>query len=52
MLTTLVRPTVGRVRVMGHDVVAQPLEVRRRIAVVVQESVAELFLSVRDNLLT
>jgi ABC-2 type transport system ATP-binding protein len=52
VLTTLVRPTSGRVRVMGHDVVTRPLEVRRRIAVVVQESAAELFLSVRDNLLT
>ena len=52
VLTTLVRPTSGRVSVMGYDVVKQPLEVRRRIAVVVQESAAELFLSVRDNLLT
>jgi ABC-2 type transport system ATP-binding protein len=52
VLTTLVRPTSGLVRVMGRDVVTQPLEVRRRIAVVVQESAAELFLSVRDNLLT
>jgi ABC-2 type transport system ATP-binding protein len=52
VLTTLVRPTAGRVRVMGHDVVAQPLEVRKRIGVVIQESAAELFLSVRDNLLT
>ena len=51
VLTTLVRPTSGRIRVMGHDVVAQPLEVRRRIGVVIQESAAELFLSVRDNLL-
>ena len=30
----------------------QPLEVRRRIAVVIQEQAAELFLSVRDNLAT
>ena len=37
---------------MGHDVVAHPLEVRKRIGVVIQESAAELFLSVRDNLLT
>ena len=52
VLTTLVRPTSGHVRVMSHDVVAQPLEVRKRIGVVIQESAAELFLSVRDNLLT
>ena len=29
-----------------------PLEVRRRISMVIQESAAELFLSVRDNLST
>jgi len=37
---------------MGYDVVTEPLEVRKRIGVVIQESAAELFLSVRDNLLT
>jgi ABC-2 type transport system ATP-binding protein len=52
VLTTLVRATSGRARLMGYDVVSQPLEVRRRIGVVIQESAAELFLSVRDNLLT
>jgi len=52
MLTTLVRPTSGRASVMGFDVVEQPLEVRRRIGVVIQEQAAELLLSVRDNLLT
>jgi ABC-2 type transport system ATP-binding protein len=38
--------------VLGYDVTAAPLEVRRRIVVVIQEQAAELFLSVRDNLLT
>jgi len=52
VLTTLMQPTSGRLRVMGYDAVAQPLEVRRRIGVVIQESAVELFLSVRDNLLT
>jgi ABC-2 type transport system ATP-binding protein len=52
VLTTLVQPTSGRIRIMGYDVVTQPLEVRRRIGVVIQESAAELFLSMRDNLLT
>lgn len=52
VLTTLIQPTSGRVRVMGHDVVTAALEVRRRIGVVIQESAVELFLSVRDNLLT
>ena len=52
VLTTLAQPTSGRARILGHDVVAAPLEVRKRIGVVIQESAAELFLSVRDNLLT
>ena len=52
VLTTLVQPTSGGVRIMGHDVVSEPLKVRQSIGVVIQESAAELFLSVRDNLLT
>jgi ABC-2 type transport system ATP-binding protein len=52
ILTTLAQPTAGRVHVLGFDVVAQPLEVRRRLSVVLQETAVELFLSVRDNLLT
>src|SRR2546425_891488 len=51
-LTTHNRPTAGRARVLGTDVVVQPLEVRRRISVVLQETAIEQFLSVRDNLLT
>ena len=52
ILTTLLRPTSGRATVAGVDVAKDPLAVRRQIVVVVQESAAELFLSVRDNLLT
>ena len=52
VLTTLLQPSEGRVSVEGCDVVRQPLDVRRRIAVVIQENAAELFLSVRDNLTT
>ena len=52
MLTTLLRPTSGRARIEGFDVEAQPLEVRRRISMVIQETAVELFLSVRDNLIT
>ena len=52
VLTTLVRPTSGFAEVLGHDVVRAPLEVRKRIGVVVQEHAAELLLSVRANLLT
>jgi ABC-2 type transport system ATP-binding protein len=50
VLTTLTRPTSGTVTVMGHDVVAHPLEVRRSLCAVLQENAVELFLSVRDNL--
>ncbi len=52
VLTTLARPTSGSARVAGFDVVASPLEVRRRIAVVIQEHAADLLLSVRDNLVS
>ena len=52
MLTTLLRPTSGRITVEGCDPVAEPLEVRKRISVVIQESAADLFLSVVDNLAT
>lgn len=52
VLTTLTRPTEGRARVAGFDVVASGLDVRRRIAVVIQEHAADLLLTVRDNLLS
>ena len=52
MLTTLTRPTRGSARILGFDVVRKPLEVRRRISSVIQETAAELLLSVRDNLIT
>jgi ABC-2 type transport system ATP-binding protein len=52
MLTTLSRPTSGSACILGFDVAHKPLEVRRRIASVIQETAAELFLTVRDNFLT
>jgi ABC-2 type transport system ATP-binding protein len=52
MLTTLLKPESGQISVEGFDPVGQPLEVRRRISVVIQESAADLFLSVVDNLST
>ena len=52
VLTTRSRPTDGAASVLGHDVVTSALDVRRRISAVIQENAAELFLSVRDNLLT
>lgn len=50
ILTTQIRPTSGRALVAGFDVRRDPLEVRRRIAVVIQEQAADLLLSARDNL--
>ena len=38
MLGTLVRPTGGRASVAGYDVVAQPVEVRRRIGFAMQQA--------------
>ena len=52
VLTTLTRPTSGSARVMNLDVVKKSLDVRRRISSVIQETAAELLLSVRDNFLT
>ena len=52
VLTTLLRPDSGRASVLGFDVVSHPLDVRRRISVVLQETAVEMFLSARDNLLT
>jgi len=52
ILTTLLQPTGGDASVMGFDVRTRPLDVRRRISVVIQETAVELFLSARDNLLT
>lgn len=50
VLTTQLRPTSGTAIVAGFDVARHPLEVRRRIAVVIQEQAADLLLSARDNL--
>src|SRR5215471_3193209 len=52
ILTTLSRPTSGTASVLGFDVVKRPLDVRRRIVSVIQETAVDLLLSVRDNLLT
>jgi ABC-2 type transport system ATP-binding protein len=52
MLTTLLRPSSGAIAVEGFDPSKDPLEVRKRISVVIQESAADLFLSVTDNFAT
>ncbi len=50
MLTTLVRPTRGRATVAGHDVLAEPVAVRRDIGLVFQESALDRNLTVAENL--
>lgn len=49
-ITTLVRPTSGRVLVDGIDVVKRPLDAKRRIAVVPQTRNLDRDLSVREVL--
>lgn len=49
ILTTLLAPTSGTARVMGHSVTEDPLEVRRQFVAVMQDSALEVFLSVRNN---
>ena len=52
IFATLLQPSSGHARIEGFDVVGQPLEVRRKMSMVLQETAGEMFLSVRDNLLT
>ena len=52
MLTTLLTPTAGAARVVGHDVVAEPGEVRRGIGYVGQGNGAGQNQRVRDELVT
>jgi ABC-2 type transport system ATP-binding protein len=51
ILSTITSPTAGRAVVLGCDVARQPLEARRQMAVVLQQTAAETLLTVRDNLL-
>jgi ABC-2 type transport system ATP-binding protein len=50
ILTTLSRPTGGRAQVAGFDVVAQPLEVRRRIGLAAQDATVDGLLTGLENL--
>ena len=50
VLTTLTRPTSGQATVGGHDVRTDPLEVRRSIGVVFQDSVLDNDFSGAQNL--
>ncbi|WP_219415815.1 ATP-binding cassette domain-containing protein [Pseudonocardia nigra] len=50
VLATLLRPDAGRARVLGHDVVADPAAVRRRIGLTEQYAAVDEALSGTDNL--
>src|ERR671920_2527845 len=49
ILATLLRPTAGRARVLGRDVVAEPLAVRRRIGLAGQFAAVDEELTGREN---
>ncbi len=46
----LVRADAGELRIMGHDVVADPLQARRSVGIVPQEIVFDPFFTVRETL--
>src|SRR5918997_6869859 len=49
ILATLLRPTGGRASVLGHDVVSEPLAVRRRIGLAGQFAAVDQELTGREN---
>jgi daunorubicin resistance ABC transporter ATP-binding subunit len=49
ILATLLRPTAGRARVLGYDVLARPLAVRRRIGLAGQFAAVDGELTGREN---
>ena len=51
ILTTLSRPDAGRARVAGHDVLAEPVRVRRAIGVVGQKHGSDPEATGRENLI-
>lgn len=50
MLSTLVRPSTGQIRITGYDVLTEPVRVRREIGLVFQESALDRTLTVEENL--
>jgi ABC-2 type transport system ATP-binding protein len=50
ILTTRVRPSGGSARIGGVDVVGDPVQTRRQVAVVPQRSNLDRSISIRDNL--
>ncbi len=51
ILSTITAPTSGSATVRGYEVTRQPLDVRRQMVVVLQQTAAESLLTVQDNLL-
>jgi ABC-2 type transport system ATP-binding protein len=49
ILTTLLPMTSGKASIMGYDVAADPLSVRRNICVVLQQNAIEQYLTIEDN---
>jgi ABC-2 type transport system ATP-binding protein len=49
VLATLLRPTAGTARILGHDVVREPLAVRRRIGLAGQFAAVDEELTGREN---
>jgi ABC-2 type transport system ATP-binding protein len=50
MLCTLMRPTAGKARVAGFDVVDERAEVRKRIGLVFQDTTLDDYLTAEENL--
>lgn len=50
ILSTLMRPTTGKVHVLGHDLIHDPHKVRRRLGVVFQYPSLDPKLTVMENL--
>ena len=50
LLTTLIPPTGGRMNILGIDAIKSPLEVRKKIGVVLQQPSYEPTLSVEKSL--
>src|SRR5438309_3191690 len=50
ILCTLLTPNAGSARVAGFDVVTQPLEVRRRLGLVFQDTTLDDYLTAEENL--
>lgn len=51
VITTLLKPTSGSVKVLGMDVQHHPVEVKKRLGVVPQENNLDVRLTVRQNLI-